>query len=129
MKVLSKAILIVLIILYCYLGVHFRLWEPFFNRSNISDMILASAGIIILAGLVASAIALIIGRKKARKWFIFFNLPYLALGLYLMHFNWNFWLFKTPTLMDRIKASTPSFLVGVALPIAVIIYYIKWEKK
>jgi hypothetical protein len=129
MRVISKIILAILLLLYCFLFVHFKLWEPLFDRSKISDTILASAAVIILTGLITCAIFLLTGKKQARKWFIFFNLPYLAFGLYVMQFAWTFWIFKTPTLMDRIKAIAAPLLVGVVIPIAVVLYFLKFEKK
>lgn len=128
MKKTSKVILAVLVVLYCYLAVHFKPWNEFKDKPRISDIMLASAAIIILAGLIVCAAAMIFGKKQARKPFIFFNLVYLAFGLYVTHVAWTLWIFRTPTLMDRIRASVSPFLVGVVIPVAVMIYFIKREK-
>lgn len=129
MKIFSKILLFILIILYCFLFMQYKPWEPLIDRSRTVDTILASLVIIILTGLTVCALAMLFGKKGLKKWFIFFNFPYLIFGLYITQFAWTFWLFKTPTLLDKIKSSAIPFLLGVILPIAVVIYFIKWEKK
>jgi len=129
MKILSKIILGILVALYCFLSVQYKPWEPLIDRSRISDTVLASLVATILIGLTVCALALICGRKGARKWFIFLNVLYLAFGLYVTQVVWTLWIFKTPTLLDRVKASVLPFLLGVILPIAVVVYFIKREKK
>lgn len=39
----------------------------------------------------------------------------LILGIYITHFRWTFWLFKQPTLQDRIHAITLDNLLGLSL--------------
>jgi len=129
MKTLSKIILGVLAALYCYLFVRYRPWEALIDRSRISDTVLASLVAIVLIGLTVCALILIGGRKGARNWFIFFNVLYFAFGVYATQVAWTLWIFQTPTLLDRVKASAGPFLLGVSLPIAVVIYFFKAEKK
>ena len=129
MKKTSKVILAALVLLYCYLALHFKPWDEFKNSPRLSDILLVSAVIVILAGLIICASAMIFGKKQARKPFILFNLAYLAFGLYVTQVSWTLWIFKTPTLMDRIRAGTWPFLVGVLIPIAVIFYFLRFEKK
>lgn len=129
MKKISKIILIILIALYCYLAVHFKPWNEFKGTPRISDIALAAAAIVILTGLIVCAALMLSGRKQVRKSFIFFNLAYMAFGLYAMQVAWTLWIFHTPTLMDRIKASAMPFLIGALIPIAAIIYFVKFEKK
>ena len=129
MKKISKILLGILVVFYCYLFVRYRPWEAWIDRSRISDTVLASLVAIVLIGLVVCALALIAGRKGARKGFVIFNVLYLAFGLYVTYIAWTLWIFQKPTLFDRMKASTGPFLLGVILPIAVVIYFLKRGQK
>ena len=128
MKKLSKVILGILAALYCYLFVRNQPWEAFMDTPNIPDMVLASSVTVILTGLVVCALLLISGRKGARNWFIVLNIAYLVFGAYITQIAWTLWIFKTPTFFDRIKASAGPFLLGVVLPIAVVVHFLKAQK-
>jgi hypothetical protein len=129
MKKLSKILFSALAMWCLFLFVRYKPWEAWIGRSSISDTLLASLVAVVLIGLAVCAVLLIIGRKGARIWFIVFNVLYLGLGAYLTMFTWNFWLWHTPTFVERVRASSGAFLLGVIMPIAVVIYFIKAEKK
>ncbi len=68
------------------------------------------------------------GLLRLKKWayilsFIFAALG-LGLGIYLVHFAWTFWIFKEPTVLERIGAVLhPRISVFAAVPTAWLFYF------
>lgn len=62
------------------------------------------------------------GMWKSKKWALYLSwfLASVAFGFgcYMAHFAWTFWLFKEPTLMERIRAVLhPSVSSYLAIPL------------
>jgi hypothetical protein len=68
------------------------------------------------------------GLWRSRRWALWLSwglaAAALALGGYLVHFSWTFWIFETPTLMERILSVLhPRVSVLVIFPVAWLIYF------
>ncbi len=86
-------------------------------------------------GILASVCALCgWGLWNQRKWAywlsLFIALAGLGLGLYFVHFSWTFWIFKEPSLLDRLSAVlNPRIFIFMAIPAAWLVLFIKPRTK
>jgi len=124
----TRIVLIVLTIFYFYVLFYFLKPLELLSEKHMFDVALGMAAIITLIGLIMSGIGILLKNARAKKLFIFYNFVYLLFGLYLAYFHWSFWLFKTPTLMDRVRSATVPLLLGVILPVALILYFLRNKK-
>lgn len=65
---------------------------------------------------------------KAWSWMLglILALAALGLGIYFAHFAWTFWIFKRPTLLDRINAVVnPHVLALTTIPAIWLFYFLK----
>lgn len=82
-------------------------------------------GLAALAGVGASGW----GMWRFRQWALWLSwalaVAALALGGYWAHFAWTFWLFKEPTLWDRVSAVllNPFILLWLGAPVAWLAYF------
>jgi hypothetical protein len=72
------------------------------------------------------------GMWLGKRWSLWLSfLPALAslgLGLYIMYFRWTFWLWKEPTLTDRLLSITVENLGGllfILFPLFWLVYFIR----
>jgi len=68
------------------------------------------------------------GLLKLKKWAYYLSFAFVALGLglgaYLLHFAWTFWLFKEPTLAEKLIAVLhPRISVFTAVPAVWLVYF------
>lgn len=89
---------------------------------------LVSLQTVLDAVIFIAIIACFVGLWKSRRWALglSWGLAAAALvwGCYLIHFVWMFWLFESPTLMERIaNVLHPRVSVFVIFPAAWLIYF------
>jgi len=89
---------------------------------------LASFQTVLDAVIFIAIIACFVGLWRSRRWALWLSwglaAAALVWGCYLSHFVWTFWLFESPTLMERItNVLNPRVSVFVIFPAAWLIYF------
>lgn len=114
----DKFLLGLLAAYYSFLVVYYQPWKETWKMPDYAMMLIAVAT---LLGLAASCLFLVLGKKNWKGPFIVLNIVYFLFGCYVTHFAWTFWLFKEPTLMERITHTWVYFVLGVCLPVVNIV--------
>lgn len=120
---MKKIILAALIVIYIWLGWHFKPWDAVLGKPNLTDIFLAVTAVLTLAGLIISCGRMIAGSESARTFFLFFNSAFLLFGFYVSYISWTLWIFQTPTILDRIKATAAPLIIGIIMPLGLFYYF------
>ena len=80
------------------------------------------------AGIFIAIIACFVGLWKSKRWALWLSwglaVAALVWGCYLIHFVWTFWIFESPTLMERIgNVLHPRVSVFVIFPVVWLLYF------
>ena len=80
------------------------------------------------AGIFIAMVACFAGLWRSKRWALWLSwglaLVALVWGCYLIHFVWTFWIFSSPTLMERIgNVLHPRVSVFVIFPVVWLIYF------
>ena len=80
------------------------------------------------AGIFIAVVTCFIGLWRSKRWALWLSwvlaVAALVWGCYLAHFVWTFWLFTSPTLMERIaNVLHPRVSIFVIFPMAWLIYF------
>ena len=115
---MKKAMLVLGMTFSCYLG---------YALVDMTDK-LVSLQAVLDAGIFMALILCFVGLWKSKRWALWLSwgLAAVALvwGCYLIHFVWTFWLFSSPTLMERIaQVLHPRVSVFVIFPAVWLIYF------
>ena len=116
------------IAVYAMLFRYLELWKFNFKDMKSASDIFCFALIVLLYALIISGVGVISGSRIADKIFIVLNGIYLLCGLYAVYFAWTFYIFETPTLMDRIQHIRMSLAIGVVWPLLLFYYFQKKGK-
>ena len=121
-KGVKNIIWIIPIAIYIWLFLDLQLWQidlkqltsiwGIFSILLIGDMI----------GLIISCAGMMVGNKTSEKVFIILNAIYLLSGLYMVYFAWTFYIFKVPTISERIASTRNPLAFGVLMPILFFYY-------
>lgn len=122
---MRKVILIVLIAIYIAIAFYFKPWESISGKSDAFENTLSIAAIITLLGVIGCCVGMLLGFNLCRKWFLFFNGVFLLFGCYVVYVYWTFWIFKPPTLIERIQSTTMPFILGVIMPLGLFFYFLR----
>lgn len=126
-KLIKNIVWIAAIAVYVWLFVSLEPWRMRAKDLTSDWGIFALLGIIVIPGLVVSCVGMILGKKAFEKAFMIFNGIYLACGVYMVYFSWTFYIFKVPTLMERLASTRFSILLGILMPL-VLFYYLERTK-
>ncbi len=126
-KLIKNIVWIIAIAVYVWLFVSLEPW-----RINVKELmsgwgLFTLLIIITMPGLIVSCIGMILGKKGFGKAFVIFNGIYLVCGAYMVYFAWTFYIFKVPTLMERLASTRSSILFGILMPL-VLFYYLERTK-
>ena len=122
---MMRQIMLILGMLFaCYIGYALvDMTSRFFSFQTVLD-----------AWIFTSIIACFLGLWRLKRWALWLSwglaLAAFAWGCYLIHFVWTFWLFSSPTLMERIgNVLNPRVSVFVIFPILWLIYFTQPKTK
>ena len=119
---------IIPIAIYIWLFLSLQLWSIDLKRLTSGWTLFSILLIVDMIGLIISCAGMMVGNKTAEKAFRIFNGIYLACGLYLVYFAWNFYIFKVPTITERIASTRNALAFGVLMPL-VLFYYLERKLK
>lgn len=122
---MRKLIPVALIVIYIGIALYFKPWESISRQSSAFELTLSIVAIITLLGVVGCSIGMLLGFNLCRKWFLFFNAVFLLFGCYVVYVYWTLWIFKPPTIMERMQSAIMPFILGVVMPIGLFCYYLR----
>ena len=115
------------IAIYVWLFVSLELWRISLKELKTGWGAFDIMIILTMFGLIVSCIGIISGKKVFDKIFVMFNTIYLLSGFYMIYFAWTFYIFKVPTIAERIASTRNIMAFGVLMPL-LLFYYLERNK-
>ena len=115
------------IAVYVWLFVSLELWRISIKEIKSGWGVFTILIIVTIFGLIVSCVGIILGKKIFERVFIMFNTIYILSGLYMIYFAWTFYIFKVPTIAERIASTRNIMAFGVLMPL-LLFHYLERNK-
>jgi peptidoglycan/LPS O-acetylase OafA/YrhL len=109
------------------LAAYESLWV-FFSALSDRDWVWTSGAGLCFAAVVLVAWGMLRKNPLALKASWLLALGSLSLGIYLTHFKWTFWIFKEPTLRDRLISVTIQNIDGILMILLAIFWLLYFTR-
>ena len=123
-KAVKNIVWIIPIAIYMWLFLSLQLWQIDLKQLTSGWGIFTILLIVDIVGLIISCAGMMVGNKIFEKIFVILNAIYLLSGLYMVHFAWTFYIFKVPTITERIASTRNVIAFGILMPL-LLFYYLE----